>query len=92
VISNNQLSHNGSTGRYWDCCKASCSWPDKAFVTKAVQTCARDSITAVDNNIQSICSDSTAHTCNNQQPWSVNDTLSYGFAGANIAVSDFLLD
>jgi hypothetical protein len=86
----NQTSQIGVTGRYWDCCKVSCGWPDKAFVTNPVRTCARDGNTTVDSNIQSICSKGDAYMCNNQQPWSVNDSLSYGFAGANIIVSGLL--
>lgn len=30
------------------------------------------------------CNGGTAYACSQQQPWAVNDTLSYGFAGAYI--------
>ena len=77
----------GVTTRYWDCCKPSCGWPGKASVSSPVQTCAQDGVTPVSSNTRSGCNtDGTAFACNNQQPWSVNDTLSYGFAAASIQV------
>ncbi|CAF1079720.1 unnamed protein product [Rotaria sp. Silwood1] len=75
----------GVTTRYWDCCKASCAWPGKAQVTNPVKTCSSDGVTAVDSNAQSGCDGGNAYMCNNQQPWSVNTTLAYGYAAANIA-------
>ena len=75
------------TTRYWDCCKASCGWPGKAAVSNPVQTCSQDGVTTVDKNTQSGCTGGTAYMCNNQQPWNVSATLSYGFAAAAIIVS-----
>jgi hypothetical protein len=77
---------NGITTRYWDCCKASCAWNGKASVTSPVETCASDGTTQVDANAQSGCNGGPAYMCNNQQPWSVNSTLSYGYAAAYISV------
>jgi hypothetical protein len=55
-----------------------------------VKTCERNGITAVDVNTQSGCTNGgTAYMCNNQQPWNVSATLSYGYAAAYIAVRDF---
>ncbi len=79
----------GITTRYWDCCKASCGWPGKASVTNPVKTCAQDGVTTVGVNAQSGCgTGGTAYMCNNQQPWNVSTTLSYGYAAADISVSD----
>ncbi|KAI7858177.1 RlpA-like double-psi beta-barrel-protein domain-containing protein-containing protein [Circinella umbellata] len=76
----------GSTTRYWDCCKASCSWPGKADVSSPVNTCKADGVTRLtDNNAQSGCNGGNAYMCNDNQPWAVNDKLSYGFAAASIA-------
>ncbi|CAF1475880.1 unnamed protein product [Adineta ricciae] len=75
---------SGVTTRYWDCCKASCGWSGKASVTNPVKTCARDGITPVDVNAQSGCNGGGAYMCNNQQPWNVSSTLSYGYAAAYI--------
>ena len=77
----------GVTTRYWDCCKPSCAWPGKASVTQPVKTCAADGATAVDASLQSGCGGGRAYMCNNQQPWSVNSTLAYGYVAANIAVN-----
>lgn len=77
---------NGVTTRYWDCCKASCGWTGKASVTNPVLTCKADGVTPVDVNAQSGCNGGSAYMCNNQQPWNVSSTLSYGYVAAYIAV------
>ena len=78
----------GVTTRYWDCCKASCGWSGKASVTNPVTTCAANGVTPVDVNTQSGCNGGTGYMCNNQQPWNVSATLSYGYAAAVISVSN----
>jgi hypothetical protein len=78
----------GVTTRYWDCCKASCGWPYKASVNNPVKTCAANGNDTVDPNTQSGCNGGTAYMCNNQQPWNVSATLSYGYAAAALAVSN----
>ncbi|PHZ09096.1 uncharacterized protein RHIMIDRAFT_263920 [Rhizopus microsporus ATCC 52813] len=77
-------SGNGRSTRYWDCCKASCSWPGKADVTAPVDTCAKNGVSIVDDNTQSGCNGGSGYMCNNNQPWAVNDNLAYGFAAAAI--------
>jgi hypothetical protein len=84
--SGNDGSQAGITTRYWDCCKASCGWTGKASVTNPVETCAQDGVTPVDVNTQSVCNGGSAYMCNNQQPWNVSSTLSYGYAAADISV------
>ncbi|KAG1541487.1 hypothetical protein G6F51_007866 [Rhizopus arrhizus] len=79
----------GATGtsqatRYWDCCKPSCGWNGKAKVSAPVRTCAKNGVTLVGTNVQSGCANGGAYTCNNNQPWVVNNNLSYGFAAARI--------
>jgi len=86
--SENENRRLGVTTRYGDCCKASCGWLGKAAVTNPVQTCESDGITPVDVNTQSGCNGGTAYMCNNQQPWSINSTLSYGYAAAHISNQD----
>lgn len=73
--------HNllGRTTRYWDCCKPSCGWPGKG-PANPVHSCANNGYTIVDVNQQSGCNGGPAFACNNQAPWVINDTLSYGFA------------
>ena len=78
---------SGSTTRYWDCCKPSCSWLGKVSGSGSyVKSCRKDGYSAHDNaNVASACGDGgEAFTCNNQKPWAVNDQLAYGFAAATI--------
>ena len=79
----------GTTTRYWDCCKPSCSWPGKVSGSNTqVKTCTWGGYHVMYNpNAVSGCNGGHAFTCNNQQPWSVNSTFSYGYAAAHIAVS-----
>ena len=77
---------NATTGRYWACCKASCSWPGKASVTAPARSCQADGVTAIDPNAVSSCDWGPSYMCFNQQPWNVSGSLSYGYVGAYITV------
>jgi hypothetical protein len=77
---------NGRTTRYWDCCKASCSWSKKAAVSHVVDSCAKDGKTkdtALD--LKSGCDGGPSFICTDQQPWAVNSSYFYGFAAATVA-------
>lgn len=85
-IANAQASGSGTTTRYWDCCKGSCSWSGKADVSNPVTTCDIDDTPLTDSNAVSGCeSGGTAFMCSDQSPWAANDTLAFGFAAVNIA-------
>lgn len=87
VIGGGPPSNSGRTTRYWDCCKPSCSWAGKvAGKDTYVKSCRRDGYSAFEHpNAVSGCQNGgEAFTCNNQQPWAVNDQLAYGFAAAHI--------
>lgn len=77
-------SGTGSTTRYWDCCKPSCAWDDKADVSSPVLTCDADDNPISDTTTTSGCDGGTAFACSNNSPWAVNDDLAYGFAATNI--------
>jgi len=78
-----------STFRYWDCCKPSCGWADKApFKSNPVGTCKIDNSPLADNNQGTGCNGGTSFACANQSPWAVNDDLSYGFVGAYLKGGD----
>ncbi|KAF2268136.1 hypothetical protein CC78DRAFT_589114 [Lojkania enalia] len=79
------------TTRFWDCCKPSCSWNGKADFSQPVQTCNKEDNPLKDFNAGTGCNGGDAFSCSNQQPWAVNDTFSYGFAGIYITghVEDF---
>jgi len=76
---------NGSSGfttRYWDCCKPSCGWAANAN-NKPTHTCGKDGTSTVGNDTQSACGGGGGYMCYWGAPWSVSDTLSYGFAAYN---------
>lgn len=81
------VSGTGSTTRYWDCCKGSCSWPGKADVSNPVQTCGESDQPLTDYNAVSGCTTAgadNAYMCSDQSPWAVNSTMAYGFAAVSI--------
>lgn len=78
-----QSSGSGTTTRYWDCCKGSCSWPDKADVSSPVAICDKNDSPISDFNTASACDGGDAHMCSDQSPWVVNDNLAYGFAAVS---------
>lgn len=81
------LNYSGEavTTRFWDCCKPSCAWPQKADFSKPVLSCNADDKPMPDAQAGTACgTGGTAYQCSNQQPWAINDTLSYGFAGVFI--------
>ena len=88
-VSNVFGNPSGKTTRYWDCCKASCSWTKKALVSAPVQTCAKDGVTPVVADTTSVCGGGGlpghSYMCNNNQPYAINSSLSFGFAAATIA-------
>jgi hypothetical protein len=77
--------HKGYATRYWDACKASCSWSGKSQALGSNTRCmaceinGTSEIAAKDENMSS-CDGGNSYTCFNQVPWSVSNTLSYGFA------------
>ncbi|CAG9766605.1 unnamed protein product [Ceutorhynchus assimilis] len=79
-----KVSGSGTTTRYWDCCKPSCSWKENVATSTPVNSCSKDGTTKVDPSVTSGCdSDGTSYVCNNLQPWAVNDTLAYGYVAAS---------
>ncbi|KAH7361233.1 endoglucanase 1 precursor [Pyrenochaeta sp. MPI-SDFR-AT-0127] len=79
------LNYSGEaiTTRFWDCCKPSCAWNGKADVSKPVAACTADD-KPTDMAAGTGCNGGSAFQCSNQQPWAINDTLSYGYAGVFI--------
>ncbi|USP80671.1 glycoside hydrolase family 45 protein [Curvularia clavata] len=76
------LNYSGEalTTRYWDCCKPSCGWKGKADFSNPVQSCSADN-QPIDDAAGTGCNGGGAFQCADQQPWAINDTMSYGFAG-----------
>lgn len=85
IVGGSPDKRDGKTTRYWDCCKPSCSWPGKVSGSNAVvQSCSKNGYAAIDPNAGSGCGGGPAFTCNDQQPWAVNNNMAYGFAAATI--------
>ncbi|EDU48608.1 endoglucanase 1 precursor [Pyrenophora tritici-repentis] len=82
------LNYTGEaiTTRYWDCCKPSCGWNGKADFSSPVESCTADD-KPTDAASGTGCNGGTAFSCSGQQPWAINDTVAYGFAGAFIEPS-----
>ncbi|KAJ6256242.1 hypothetical protein Dda_9077 [Drechslerella dactyloides] len=78
-------SGNGVTTRYWDCCKASCAWPNKGPVIPNVCDANGNRITNNPINAKSSCDGGDAYMCTNQQPMVISDSVAYGFAAVSIA-------
>ncbi|KAF5008016.1 hypothetical protein FDECE_5700 [Fusarium decemcellulare] len=78
-------SGSGHSTRYWDCCKPSCAWDDKASVSAPVLTCDKNDNPISDANTKSGCDGGSSYTCSNNSPWAVNDNLAYGFAATKLS-------
>jgi len=78
----------GKTTRYWDCCLASCSWSENTKASHPVNACRKDGISVIQNfdwTVGSACSGGQGYMCNDNQPWAVNDNVSYGFVAAGFS-------
>ncbi|CAH1285997.1 unnamed protein product [Diabrotica balteata] len=85
------LSGEGITTTYWDCCAPSCSWYPYVKTKNGIpdQTCQIDGVTnsTTEDNGHSGCRErGVAYTCNNQQPYVVNETLAFGWSAASFQV------
>jgi hypothetical protein len=83
LAANLNYSGEALTTRFWDCCKPSCAWTNKASFSQPVKSCSADD-KPIDFSAGTGCNGGSAFLCSDQQPWAINDTLSYGFAGAFI--------
>lgn len=79
------LNYSGEaiTTRFWDCCKPSCGWRGKADFNNPVESCTADD-KPTDVNAGTGCNGGGAYQCSEQQPWVINDTMAYGYAGVFI--------
>ncbi|ROT37802.1 hypothetical protein SODALDRAFT_344699 [Sodiomyces alkalinus F11] len=85
AVAGQASSGSGRTTRYWDCCKPSCAWPDKAAVSAPARTCDRND-NPLGPEARSGCdSNGVAFTCSNNQPWAINDNVAFGFAATAIS-------
>jgi hypothetical protein len=80
---NVNITGDAVTTRFWDCCKPSCAWKQKAAFSRPVLSCGIED-KPLDIDAGTGCNGGTAYQCSDQQPWSLNDTFSYGYAGVFI--------
>ncbi|KAG5878797.1 hypothetical protein JTB14_026061 [Gonioctena quinquepunctata] len=73
----------GTTTRYWDCCKPTCSWPGNVEYKSPVRSCKADGVNTQDPETQSGCVGGQSYICTNQAQFVVNDTLAMGFVAAS---------
>ncbi len=74
---------NGYATRYWDCCKAHCSWTANVpSVVNPLPSCSSNNTRLSDVNAASACGNGggSAHMCWGMAPFAVNDRLAYGYA------------
>jgi hypothetical protein len=79
---------NGMSGwasRYWDCCKPACGWTGNVSRGSPMDSCdINDNSLGSNYTAVNACqSGGTAYMCWDAVPWSVSDTLSYGYAAAS---------
>ncbi len=74
---------NGYATRYWDCCKAHCSWTANVpSVVNPLPACGSNNSRLTDVNAGSACGNGggSAHMCWGMAPFAVSDKLAYGYA------------
>lgn len=74
---------NGYATRYWDCCKAHCSWTANVpSVVNPLPACGSNNSRLTNVNAASACDNGggSAHMCWGMAPFAVSDKLAYGYA------------
>jgi hypothetical protein len=75
---------NGTTTRYWDCCMPSCSWSANASGKSPVKVCGKDGTSFTSESARNACDNGGGgYMCYWGAPWSVSNTVSYGYAAYN---------
>ncbi|HEY4187118.1 MAG TPA: hypothetical protein VGP07_18730 [Polyangia bacterium] len=83
------ITSGGTTAwasRYWDCCKPACGWKGNVRSGNPMTSCNEQNMSLSDANVVNACQtagSNSAYMCWSGVPWSVSDTLSYGFAAAS---------
>mmetsp|Transcript_29836 Transcript_29836/g.91356 ORF Transcript_29836/g.91356 Transcript_29836/m.91356 type:complete len:469 (+) Transcript_29836:38-1444(+) len=74
------------TTGYWDCCKPSCSNNNKGSVTKFTRYCdVTTGATLLDAFEESVCVGGNGAACADQQPFTLREGVSMGFAAAAVS-------
>ena len=74
----------GFATRYWDCCKPHCGWTGNVTGSPALATCNKsDGSWGSNFNEQSACQGGGAFMCQGNAPWSVSNSLAFGYAAVS---------
>jgi hypothetical protein len=75
---------NAWASRYWDCCKPACGWKANVRSGNPMNACSKENQVLGSADTKNACEGGgSAYMCWSGAPWSVSDTLSYGFAAAS---------
>jgi hypothetical protein len=79
---------SGSSGwasRYWDCCKPACGWKANVRSGNPMNSCSQSNQVLGSADTKNACDGGGggAFMCWSGAPWSISDTMSYGFVAAS---------
>lgn len=75
---------DGYATRYWDCCKAHCSWTGNVpSLVAPLKSCSTNNSPLNDQTVASSCDGGSAHMCWGMAPFAVSSTLAYGYAATS---------
>jgi len=82
-VTSEWITGTWTTG-YWDCCKPSCSWPDKGNVSQPVRACDASGNRLTNFSAKSVCDGGPAAACADSAPFLVTGNLSMAFAAVAV--------
>ncbi|KAF9023282.1 hypothetical protein BDZ89DRAFT_955811 [Hymenopellis radicata] len=85
LLAASAYAQSGMTTRYWDCCRPSCAWSDKAPVNAPVRTCDANQNVLSDPDAGTGCDGGPSFACADNSPWAVDENMAYGFAATHIS-------
>lgn len=75
---------NGYATRYWDCCKAHCSWTANVpGGLEPLRACSSNNTSLSDPTVASSCDGGSAHMCWDMAPFAASPTLAFGYAATS---------
>ncbi len=76
---------SGWASRYWDCCKPACGWKGNVTRGNPMMSCdmSDNSLGSNYDAVNACQGGGTAYMCWSGIPWSLDNTLSYGYAAAS---------
>jgi hypothetical protein len=76
---------NGWASRYWDCCKPACGWKANVRSGNPMNSCSQSNQVLGSADTKNACDGGGggAFMCWSGAPWSISDTMSYGFVAAS---------